>query len=251
MDSGDRRSRWDAGALRFPHAQPDKADRVQQMFNAIAPTYERVNSVFSGRRDAYWRRQAVELAGVDQDDVVLDIACGTGDLGRAMAARNPRRVIGCDFAHAMLVRAAGHPSCPVVCCEADALRLPFEDRSVTVVGCAFGVRNFEDLDRGLREMYRVLAPGGRAVILEFTRPSNGLLRAAYEFYASGLMPVLASWLSRDRTGAYRYLPRSVVSFLGAGQMCARLIAAGFREAQATPLTFGVVTAYVARRASHG
>jgi len=221
------------------------------MFNAIAPTYERVNRVFSVRRDAYWRRRAVALAGVGRADVVLDIACGTGDLARAMAARGPRLVIGCDFARAMLVQAAEHATTPLVCIEADALRLPLADGSVTATGCAFGVRNFENLDSGLREMHRVLTPGGRAVILEFTRPASRLIRAGYEFYTARLMPLLASWLSRDRTGAYRYLPRSVVSFLDAGQMCDRLVAAGFRRVQATPLTCGVVTVYVAHKASDG
>ncbi|MHC4094224.1 MAG: class I SAM-dependent methyltransferase [Planctomycetota bacterium] len=172
-------------------------------------------------------------------------------------------MIGCDFAHAMLMWAAQHPSKSPLCLEADALRLPLADGAVTVVGCAFGVRNFESLDRGLAEMYRVLAGDGRAVILEFTRPSNGLVRAMYELYAGRVMPRLASWLSRDHTGAYRYLPRSVVSFVDARLMCDlvsfvdarlmcdRLIEAGFCEAQATPLTCGVVTVYVARKASDG
>ena len=242
---------WDARRLRCPHTQPDKAGRVRAMFDAIAPTYERINSLFSVGCDAYWRRRAIELAGVNRDDLALDIACGTGDQARALARWGPRRVIGCDFAHQMLLRAARHQTAPTLCCQADALHLPFGDRSVTVTTCAFGVRNFQDLDAGFREMHRVLAPAGRAVILEFTRPANRLLRPVYEFYASRVMPALAARLSRDRVGAYRYLPRSVVSFLSAEEMCARLIGAGFREARAVPLTFGVVTVYVARRASDG
>ncbi|MCP4250112.1 MAG: bifunctional demethylmenaquinone methyltransferase/2-methoxy-6-polyprenyl-1,4-benzoquinol methylase UbiE [bacterium] len=251
MASAERQPAWDTTGLESPHTQEDKAARVRCMFDGIAPTYERVNRLFSGGRDAYWRRRAVELAEVGGADGVLDIACGTGDLARAMARRGPRQVIGCDFSHPMLELAAGHPSQPTVCIQADALRLPLKDESVTVVCCAFGVRNFQDLDRGLGEMNRVLADGGRAVILEFTRPANRLLRAFYELYAKRIMPVLASWISRDRDGAYRYLPRSVVSFLDAPQMCARLRSAGFAEAGATALTFGVVTVYVARKATHG
>ena len=242
---------WDDSTLRSPHTQRDKGRRVRRMFDDIAATYERINSLFSAGRDAYWRRRAIGLAEVGPADTALDICCGTGDLARAMTAAGARRVTGCDFAHQMLIRAAGHTTCPIACAEADALALPFRDGCVTVVGCAFGVRNLQDLDAGLREMHRVLADGGRAVILEFTRPTSPVLRVIYEFYAARIMPVLAGWISRDRVGAYRYLPRSVVSFLDAGQMCQRLLAAGFAEANATPLTVGVVTVYVARKCSDG
>lgn len=255
---------WPRGLLGDPHATPDKADRVRRMFNGIAPRYELVNRLFSAGRDAHWRRKAVELAGVRPDDVVLDVACGTGDFARAFAAAGAREVIGCDFAHEMLMHAvrsnAGGVSRgtqPAVSierigatprwCEADALRLPFRSGSFSIVSCAFGVRNFQDLDAGLAAMFRVLRPGGRAVILEFTRPRSRLARSLYEFYARRLMPLAATLLSRDTSGAYRYLPRSVVSFLDAGQMCARLRGVGFADATATPLTLGIVSVYVAAR----
>jgi demethylmenaquinone methyltransferase/2-methoxy-6-polyprenyl-1,4-benzoquinol methylase len=109
------------------------------------------------------------------------------------------------------------------------------------------VRNFADLSGGLTEMRRVLRPGGRAVILEFTRPRGALARSVYEFYASKVMPAAATWLSGDRSGAYRYLPRSVVSFLTAEQMIAALRSVGFSHADARPLTLGVVTIYRAQR----
>jgi demethylmenaquinone methyltransferase/2-methoxy-6-polyprenyl-1,4-benzoquinol methylase len=128
-------------------------------------------------------------------------------------------------------------------CEADGLCLPFADATFDVTSCAFGVRNFQDLDRGLAEMNRVLRPGGRAVVLEFTRPANRMIRTLHEFYAGRIMPRAAALVARDRSGAYRYLPRSVVSFLDARQFCDRLTGAGFREVSATPLTFGVVTIY--------
>ena len=218
------------------------------MFNAIAPRYELVNSLCSGGRDAAWRRRTIRLAGVTRDDDVLDIATGTGDLARAFAGSNPRSIVGTDFAHEMLSRARRDRDGGVDrWCEADALRLPFRDASFSITSCAFGVRNFRDLSAGLTEMHRVLRPGGRAVILEFTRPKNAIARRCYELYSNRLMPTLAGWVSGDTSGAYRYLPQSVVSFLDATQMCERLRAVGFADAVATPLTFGVVTVYVATK----
>ena len=244
---------WDAQTLRSPHTQSDKSDRVRRMFNAIAPTYERVNRVFSAGRDVAWRRRAVKQACVHGGDVVLDVACGTGDFLRAFAAvpDPPRRLVGCDFATQMLTLAAARGPSGSAWCEADALRLPFADGSFSVVSCAFGVRNFQSLDAGLAEMARVLAPGGRAVILEFTRPASPCFRALYEFYARRIMPFGARFVSRERTGAYRYLPESVVSFPPAENMVRRLGEAGFSRVTAGPLTMGIVTVYVAVRERHG
>jgi len=234
---------WTPELLEAPHETPDKADRVRTMFNAIAPRYEFVNSLFSVGRDAVWRRKAVRLACTRPGDDVLDIATGTGDFARAFARGGARRVVGCDFAHEMLTRArqGGAKTNPLRWCEADALNLPFCDESFSITCCAFGVRNFADLSGGLKEMYRVLRPGGRAVVLEFSRPRNGVARHLYEFYSFRFMPVAASWVSGDRSGAYRYLPRSVVSFPDAEQMCTHLREAGFDSTSATPLTLGAVT----------
>ncbi len=247
--SGRTEALWDEERLGSPHAQSDKAVRVRRMFETIAPTYELVNTLFSLGRDRAWRRRSVVLARVTARDRVLDIACGTGDFARAFRQHptGPGVVVGCDFAHTMLTLAAVHGAAGIEWVEGDALNLPFASGEFTVAGCAFGVRNFQRLDRGLREMNRVLADGGRAVILEFTRPSNRLWRYLYEFYASSIMPWGATLVSRDRTGAYRYLPRSVVSFPDAGAMCRHLKRAGFATVTATPMTFGVVTIYVATK----
>lgn len=246
MNTTDSTTRaWDAPQLVAVHAQSDKAVRVRRMFDAIAPTYELINTLFSGGRDRAWRRRAVARAEVKPGDAILDIACGTGDLLRAFARWAPQSGLrlGADFAHEMLRRAAERPQAGLHWCEADGLRLPFADARFDVTSCAFGVRNFQDLGRGLAEMHRVLRPGGRTVILEFTRPANRVVRAVHEFYAGRLMPLGAALLARDRNGAYRYLPKSVVSFLDAEQMRERLEAAGFAHVTATPLTFGVVTIY--------
>lgn len=238
---------WDAGRLNDPHGQADKATRVRAMFDAIAPTYERVNRVLSLGRDAYWRREAVRLANVRGDDRVLDIACGTGDFARAFNQANPAGTIGMDFAANMLERAAAGTQSSIRWCQSDAQALPFADASFTITSCAFGVRNFQDLDRGLREMRRVLAPGGRAVILEFGIPRTPILGSLYGIYMRRALPRLARWISRDTTGAYDYLPQSVSSFVNTPEMIDRLRRAGFERVEHKPLTFGAVVVYRAWR----
>lgn len=217
------------------------------MFNAIARRYELVNSVFSAGRDRHWRRRAVELARVQPDDRVLDLACGTGNFARAFAAKRPALVVGSDFAHDML-NLANRPSYHAIhWCEADALRIPFADQSFSIVSCAFGVRNWNDLDEGIRETRRVLKPGGRFVILEFSQPRARLFRRLYEFYSHRLMPWGATLLSGDRTGAYRYLPQSVSTFVDTAQMKEQLRRGGLNPVLAKPLTLGVVTVHLAIR----
>jgi demethylmenaquinone methyltransferase / 2-methoxy-6-polyprenyl-1,4-benzoquinol methylase len=240
---------WDADRLQAPHSQPDKSLRVRRMFDAIAPTYELVNTVFSGGRDRAWRRKSVSLAMPTAGDALLDVACGTGDFARTFAASTPApgRIVGCDFSSEMLRRAADQPSPAIEWSLADATALPFADESFDIVSCAFGVRNFQDLDAGLSEMRRVLRPGGRAVILEFSRPTNPVWRRVYEFYTSTVLPFGATLVSRDRTGAYRYLPSSVVSFSGVKELCGRLEQVGFDRVQPTSATLGVVTVYLAFR----
>jgi len=219
------------------------------MFNAIAPAYERVNSIASAGLDRRWRRAMVRAAGVRPDDVMLDVACGTGDVCRAFARSDPapRRIVGCDFAIEMLRRARPAPGGRVSWCQADAEALPFRDGTFTLVTCAFGIRNFGDLDAGLREMHRVLGPGGRAVILEFGMPQVPVVRALYGFYFRRILPAAASALSGDRSGAYRYLPRSVVSFHDTAGIASCLRRSGFAQVDAFPLTFGVVSVFCAHR----
>lgn len=235
---------WSTESLAAPHEAIDKASRVRRMFNAIAPRYELINSLFSAGRDRAWRREAVRLSGADAADVVLDVACGTGDFARAFATTGAT-VVGCDFAHEMLTRAARRGGMNLSWCEADAQNLPFAEGAFSIVSCAFGVRNFQDLGCGLREMRRVLRPGGRAVILEFGKPTGRLFRRCYDFYTNRLMPFGATLISGDRTGAYRYLPRSVASFPTAEEMLKQLKQAGFAECSTIPLTFGAVFVYVA------
>lgn len=242
---------WDDTRLTDPHAQADKALRVRRMFDEIAPTYELVNTVASAGRDAAWRRKMVRLTQVRPDDVLLDIACGTGDVARAYAAGDagirPRFILGLDFSLPMLHHAAARPIDGGVFCQGDALRLPVPDESVTITTCAFGIRNFQDLAAGLREMHRVLRPGGRAVLLEFAVPTGRCFRRAYLFYIRRIMPLAATVISRDRTGAYRYLPQSVLSFQGREAIVSTLRQAGFSSVSVRPLSLGIVSVYVAHK----
>lgn len=241
---------WNDANLRDPHGQSDKAARVQAMFDAIAPSYERFNSVATFGQDARWRRRAIRAANVQPGDVVLDVCCGTGDMLRtfARATPAPRRLIGLDFSREML--SAGRYdglTPPVELVQGDALALPFDDASVDVVSCAFGVRNFQDLDRGLAEMRRVLRPRGRVVILEFAPPDNPVLRRLFLLYCRSVLPRLGAWLARDKVGAYRYLPESIDLFESARGMIGRLQSAGFENVTIRRMNLGGVVLYRAER----
>lgn len=241
-------SRWDREALRDPHARRDKAARVEAMFDAIAPTYERVNTIATFGRDAAWRTKLVTRAAVHPTDTVLDIACGTGDVIRTFARSQPApaRIIGLDFSAGMLAggRYDGIRT-PIQLIRADALQLPLADGSVDVVSCAFGVRNFQNLQRGLSEMARVLRPGGRIVILEFTTPRNPILAIGYRLYCGWVLPTLGRIISRDhdKTNAYKYLPRSIQTFETTHSMCGRLRDAGFEQVAFETMNLGGVALY--------
>ena len=234
------RSLWDDERLADPHSQNDKAVRVRRMFDDIAPTYERVNTLASAGRDRAWRRETVRLAEIKPADRVLDIACGTGDLTEAFARAGACRIVGIDFASQMLLRALDRVPGQAGWIQGDALRLPFADETFDITCCAFGVRNFQDLEKGLGEMHRVLKPGGRAVILEFSMPVQPVLRGIYQFYFVKILPRLATWISGDRTGAYNYLPSSVRTFVTPSQMIELLKKVGFSSARATSRTCGIV-----------
>lgn len=252
-----------------PHAAADKARRVQQMFSAIAPSYDLNNRLHSMGRDQAWRRAAVKMAQIKPGDVVLDVACGTGDLSMAFRQAGAARVIGVDFTYEMLAvaerKAAGvgdrvpgveasdnstdnrdvsaSPKPALTYHTGDAMRLPIADASVDVVSIAFGIRNVAQPQRAIAEFFRVLRPGGRLIILEFSLPTNPVLRGLYNFYFKHIMPRTATLIARDKSGAYKYLPRSVNTFINRETLTTMMREAGFIEPAQKAVTFGIAVIY--------
>jgi demethylmenaquinone methyltransferase/2-methoxy-6-polyprenyl-1,4-benzoquinol methylase len=225
--------------------------RIATMFDRVAPRYDFLNRVLSLRNDIGWRRRAVALARLGDGETALDVGCGTGDLAFALLAASApsSRVIGIDLSERMLdlvrARAAASPlGARFEARYADVHGLPFADGSFDRVVAGFAVRNFGDLDAGLRQMRRVLRVGGRAVILEFSRAPNPVIRALAGAYNGVLVPRIAVALGGD-ADAYRYLPRSIARFPGAEQLASRLRDAGFSRVRFERLTFGVVAIHVA------
>jgi demethylmenaquinone methyltransferase/2-methoxy-6-polyprenyl-1,4-benzoquinol methylase len=240
---------WEDKDLADPHAAPDKAARVRRMFSAIAGSYDWNNHLHSLWLDQRWRRAAVRMAGIQSTDIVADIACGTGDLSLAFDKAGPKKIIGIDFCRPMLLQALKKtrrrqpPNGRVSFHAGDALRLPLADRSADVVSIAFGIRNVADWRRAIDEFHRVLRPGGRLIILEFSLPESAALRGLYNFYFQRILPRTATWLSGDKTGAYRYLPQSVHTFINRDQMMEHLGRAGFAAVSVRSLTCGVCLCY--------
>ncbi len=222
------------------------AAEVRAMFARIAPTYDLLNGMLSAKRDRAWRRAAAE--SIDpQARRVLDLCAGTGDLALEIAARRPQAfVCAGDFCFEMLVR--GKPkglaqaAAPAAC---DGLRLPFADGTFDAVTAAFGVRNFEDLPTGLREMRRVTRPGGHLAVLEFFRNESQWRDAPFRFYFREVLPRIGQLVSRDGE-AYSYLPRSVGRFATRREFTALLAGAGWGDVRRRDLTFGIATLVTAR-----
>lgn len=221
---------------------------VREMFTSIAPRYDLVNHVLSLNTDRFWWWRAARTFDSilkSSDARVLDLCCGTGDMTFALqrrASSGGGQIIGADFSHAMLQRAAikGKDSC-LKWIEADALRLPFPDAHFDLITAAFGFRNLADYDAGLREMVRVLRPGGECGILDFGEP-HGLLGKLYRVYFKRVLPAVGTVISGVQ-GPYKYLPASVERFPPPDEMLDRMRQAGFREASWTPYTFGVAGLY--------
>jgi demethylmenaquinone methyltransferase/2-methoxy-6-polyprenyl-1,4-benzoquinol methylase len=235
-------------------SEQDAARRVREMFTRIAPRYDLLNHLLSGQMDKRWRaRTARELQPIlgRADAVVLDLCCGTGDLAFSLARGTKARIIGADFSHTMLVRAReksaeSDGTRTVKFFEADALRLPFADGSFDLVTSAFGFRNLANYEEGLREIWRILKPGGTLAILEFTEPAPGVIGNLYRFYCWKVLPVIGGMISGDAT-AYRYLPKSVERFYRPEEFVGKMREAGYEEVRYVLMMVGTVGLHIGRK----
>jgi demethylmenaquinone methyltransferase/2-methoxy-6-polyprenyl-1,4-benzoquinol methylase len=223
---------------------PDGAT-IQRMFAEVAPGYDRANHTLSLGVDTWWRRQTVASVGAAAGEMGLDVCSGTGDLSLALR-RAGALVIGADFCPPMLVRAnakASSAAAPVRFLAADALALPFGDATFDFATVAFGIRNVSDPTAALREMARVVRPGGRIVVLEFTKPRTPVWGHVYRFYFRRILPLLGKWVSGAKGDAYRYLHDSVMQFPEREQFLDLMRAAGLREPRLRLLTGGIAAIY--------
>jgi demethylmenaquinone methyltransferase / 2-methoxy-6-polyprenyl-1,4-benzoquinol methylase len=234
--------------------QQEASEQVRKMFTRIAPRYDLLNHLLSAQMDRLWRaRTARELAPILERPgaVVLDLCCGTGDLAFAMERKAKAKIIGADFSHTMLVRArekaqSVNRSSPMPLFEADALHLPFAGNSFDLVTFAFGFRNLANYEEGLREIARVLKPGGIIGILDFSEPAPGFLGDAYRFYTSTILPKIGGWISGDRE-AYAYLPKSVARFFRPDELASVLTSVGYTQVRYHLMTLGSVALHLAVR----
>lgn len=245
---------WYGSDLASPHTHAEKASKVRRMFGAIAGRYDLNNRVHSLWRDQAWRRYAVRTVSPRPGEVVVDVACGTGDLTEAFARSAASKVIGIDFTPEMLAVAgrkrtllAAEIASKIEYREGDAQALDLPGASADVVSIAFGIRNVADPAKALREFARILRPGGRLVILEFDRPRFAPARWLNDLYCGWIMPRTATLIAGDRSGAYRYLPKSVGTFMSRDAMLAAIRTTGLRNACATSLTMGICACYRAEQ----
>jgi demethylmenaquinone methyltransferase/2-methoxy-6-polyprenyl-1,4-benzoquinol methylase len=227
-----------------PHKASDKSKRVRDMFTAIAKKYDLNNRLHSFWLDQLWRRRAVKMAKVSKSDNVVDVACGTGDLSMAFYKAGVASVLGIDFTRAMLdlaVVKAENAGMAIEFRQGDAMNLNLPDASFDVVSIAFGIRNVQDPAKAISEFHRILRPEGRLIVLEFSTPPNRCVRLFNNFYTKNVMPISATIIARDKSGAYSYLPKSVETFADTRELAATIEDAGFSVVEQSLQSLGVCT----------
>jgi demethylmenaquinone methyltransferase/2-methoxy-6-polyprenyl-1,4-benzoquinol methylase len=230
-------------------ADGSKREQVEHMFDSISPKYDLLNRLFSMGVDQGWRRKVMRLVAQEPVNSLLDVATGTADLA-ILASKQVNEVVGVDISAGMLAHGrekvkARNLDARITLQQADSAALPFADGRFDAVTVAFGVRNFEDLERGLREMLRVLKPGGRLFVLEFSKPRKAPMKQLFRFYFHRVMPTVGRLVSKD-SAAYTYLPQSVDAFPEGDDFVRILERCGGKGSRAMPLTGGIATLYIAR-----
>lgn len=219
---------------------------VRRLFATIADRYDLITRVLSYGQDARWKARLVAMANVAAGERALDLACGTGDIALAVAARGAR-TIGLDITHRMLQLAAARSNdCPWI--TGDMTSLPFRSAAFDVVTTGYGLRNVPDLDASLDEIARVLRPGGRLLSLDFNKPETAVVRGAYLAYLTVVGATLGWILHRD-ADTYRYIPASIRRYPGARGVADKMVARGFTNVRIVPLLFGLMTLHQATRAT--
>lgn len=229
--------------------QNEKKKEVASMFNNIAGNYDFLNHFLSMGIDKLWRKRVVKIVSKFQPKHILDVATGTGDLAIALLNAKPDKITGIDISEGMLEK--GKIKIKELGVEdkirleyGDSENIHFEDQTFDAITVAFGVRNYQNLDKGLQEMYRVLKPDAPLVVLEFSKPSNWLFKQIYFFYFCNVLPFIGKIISKD-SRAYTYLPESVRAFPDGSVFANKLKEAGFKTVKCTSLTFGISTIYEA------
>ena len=235
-----------------PYHDGEKAQQVEQMFDNIAPTYDTLNHRLSWDIDRGWRKKAIRQLAPHKPQTILDVATGTGDFAILSAQMlKPQTLIGADISEGMMeigrqkVKRLGLDG-TISFAKEDCLQLSYEDNTFDAVTAAFGIRNFADLDKGLREMCRVLKPGGHLSIVELTTPVSFPMKQLFHLYSHTFLPVYGRLISKD-SSAYTYLTKTIEAFPQGERMMDILKKAGFRDAAFRRLTFGISTLYTATK----
>ena len=225
----------------------DKKTQVKKMFDNIAGRYDFLNHFLSFGLDFYWRKKALKLTGLNSDSILLDVACGTGDVAIQAKKMGVQQIFGADFSYNMLSlfdKKSDWVDGKLV--QMVAEKIPFKDNSVTNITVAFGVRNFYDIQEGFNSFYRILRPKGKATVIEFRMPSNKIIKRIYRFYFKNILPVLGGIVSGDKA-AYTYLPDSVEEFDQNINLISLLTNSGFREIKKYNFTFETVQVIIAQK----
>ena len=237
--------------LPYKNKESGKKQQVAEMFNNISHKYDFLNHFLSLGIDIIWRKKAIKYLKDDQPKLILDIATGTGDFAIEALKLNPEKVIGVDISEGMLevgrkkMKKHGYDD-RIEMQLGDSEKLLFDDNTFDAVIVAFGVRNFEHLEKGLSDMHRVLKKGGKAVILEFSKPKSFPLKQLYNFYFKAILPKIGNVISND-TAAYTYLPESVDAFPDGQKFLKVLESSGFKNTKCKTLTFGISSIYIGQK----